>query len=288
MSQGWRTRQARAPTGSTYGRQSSSIMTTPLRNSPASWTGRERERAHRFRFARQRRFFIQSHGIVRQILADYTGIDPAALAFREGPWGKPLVVVPKWDAQLQFSLSHSGHCCMVAVRSGGPVGIDVEQVRDLPNSADIADRMFTRAEGALIGRLAGAARRDAFFALWTAKEAVVKALGRSLADYLDRMQFDLDPAGRVRFLSLDGDSASARAWSVQRIDAPAGFAAALAGCPRFATVRHFAWQTAHARRILCALRHAGSLQTGSDVRRRRRREFGRTRAVCMIRQGQVW
>ena len=130
------------------------------------------------------------------------------------------------------------------------MGIDVEQVRDLPNSADIADRMFTRAEGALIGRLAGAARRDAFFALWTAKEAVVKALGRSLADYLDRMQFDLDPAGRLRFLSLDGDSASSRTWSVQRIDAPSGFAAALAGCPRFATVRHFAWQTAHARRTL--------------------------------------
>ncbi len=211
---------------------------------------RERERAHRFRFARHRRFFIQSHGIMRQILADYTGIDPAALAFREGPWGKPLVVVPKWDAQLQFSLSHSGHCCMVAVRSGGPVGIDLEQVRDLPNCADIADRMFAQAEGALIGRLAGAARRNAFFALWTAKEAVVKALGRSLADYLDRMQFDLDPAGRLRFLSLDGDSASARAWSVQRVDAPAGFAAALAGYPRFATVRHFAWRTAHARRTL--------------------------------------
>jgi 4'-phosphopantetheinyl transferase len=212
---------------------------------------RERERAHRFRFAQHRRFFIQSHGIVRQILAAYAGIDPAALTFGEGPWGKPLVVVPKWDAQLQFSLSHSGTSCMVAVRSGGPVGIDVEQVRDLPNSADIADRMFTRAEGALIGRLAGAARRDAFFALWTAKEAVVKALGRSLADYLDRMQFDLDPAGRLRFLSLDGDSASARTWSVQRVDAPAGFAAALAGCPWFAAVRHFAWRrTAQTRRTM--------------------------------------
>jgi 4'-phosphopantetheinyl transferase len=246
----------------------------------------ERERAHRFRFAHQRRFFIQSHGIVRQILADYRGIDPAALAFREGPWGKPVLAVPKWDEPLQFSLSHSGNCCMVAVRRSGPVGIDLEQVRDLPNSADIADRMFTRAEGAFIGRLVGAARRDAFFALWTAKEAVVKALGRSLADYLDRLQFDLDPAGRVRFLSLDGDSASTHAWSVQHVDAPAGFAAALAGCPRFATVRPFTWQAAHARHSLNGTLHPSprrqSPDRGFDGKRR---EFRPTRSVCMIESG---
>jgi 4'-phosphopantetheinyl transferase len=210
---------------------------------------RERERAHRFRFERQRRYFIQSHGILRRILAGSIGVEAAALVIREGPWGKPLMAVPKRDSELQFSLSHSANCCMVAVRSGGPVGIDVEQVRDLPNSADIANRMFTRAESALIGRLAGADRREAFFALWTAKEAVVKTLGRSLADYLDRMQFELDLAGRVRLVSLDGDSAAPRSWSVQRVDAPAGFAAALAGCPGFATVEHFAWRrTGHARR----------------------------------------
>jgi 4'-phosphopantetheinyl transferase len=203
--------------------------------------GEERERARRLRLEQHRRYFIQSHGILRRILASYAGVDAAALTFHRGSHGKPFLVLPGWGSELHFSLAHSGSCCMVAVRSGGPVGIDVEQFRDMPNATDIADRMFTRAESALVSSLAGGARQDAFFTLWTFKEAVIKALGRNL-ESLDRVQFDMDPAGSLRFVSLDGEASAAELWCVRRLDGPTGYVAAVAGCPGFTRVQHFAWR----------------------------------------------
>jgi 4'-phosphopantetheinyl transferase len=202
----------------------------------------ERERARRLRFEQHRSYFIRSHAMVRQVLAGYSGIDAAALRFRRGPHGKPSLADAA--ARFHFSLSHSESCCVMAVRSECPIGIDVERIRELPNAAEIAHRRFARTESAALARLAGALRRDAFFALWTAKEAIVKAMGQSLADNLDRIELDLDPVGDIRFVSLDGDSAIPRAWSVTRLTGPAGFALAVAGSPQFATVRYFAWQGA--------------------------------------------
>jgi 4'-phosphopantetheinyl transferase len=200
----------------------------------------EKARAARFRFAQHRRHFVQSHGMMRRVLAAYAGIDAAALTFRYNPHGKPSLAHPAHD--LHFSLSHSADCCMLAIRRGNPIGIDVEQLRDLPDVLDVARRQFTRSESQLLSRLPAAARRDAFFALWTQKEAIVKALGGSLADYLDRLEFDLGPAGGVRLVSRDGDRSVGDQWSVVRIDCPRGYAAAMATCHGFRELAHFAWK----------------------------------------------
>ncbi len=200
----------------------------------------ERARAARFRFERHRSHFVQSHGITRRVLAAYAGIDAAALRFGYNPHGKPSLAPAGHD--LHFSLSHSADCCMLAIRRGDPIGIDVEQLRDLPDALDVARRQFTRSESQLLSRLDAAARRDAFFALWTQKEAIVKALGGSLADYLDRLELDLGPAGGVRLVSLDGDRSVGDQWSVLRLDSPPGYVAAVASCHDFRELAHFAWK----------------------------------------------
>ena len=205
----------------------------------------EKARAARFRFAQHRRRFVQSHGMMRRVLAAYAGIDAAALRFRYNPHGKPSLAPAGHD--LHFSLSHSADCCMLAIRRGDPIGIDVEHLRDLPDALDVARRQFTRSESQLLSRLDAAARRDAFFALWTQKEAIVKALGGSLADYLDRLEFDLGPAGGVRLKS--GYQSAGDQWSVVRIDCPRGYAAAMATCHGFRELAHFAWKAGLAPRL---------------------------------------
>src|SRR5262249_57584848 len=84
---------------------------------------------------------------------------------------------------------------MLAVQLDHSIGIDVEKMRDLPQAIDIVQSFFTPAESKALSALRGAARRDAFFALWTHKEATVKGLGISLAAHLGRIEFDLDPIG---------------------------------------------------------------------------------------------
>jgi 4'-phosphopantetheinyl transferase len=188
----------------------------------------ERTQAAQFSFERDRTRFIQAHGVVRQILSIYCDADPPTLSFARNHHGKPYLIARANGPNLQFSLSHSSDCCMLAVRFDHPIGIDVEKVRDWPRAMDIVQSYFTPAESKALSALQGTAQRDAFFALWTHKEATIKGLGISLAAHLGRIEFDFDPIGRLRLVAWDGDQSVARKWSVVRLDPAPGYVAALA------------------------------------------------------------
>ena len=93
---------------------------------------------------------------------------PAAL--RYGVTGKPYV-----PGQSAFSIAHSGGWALCALASEGAIGVDVEVV---PRYSILPHwrRVFDARERAV----AGAPR--AALAIWTAKEAVLKASGATLAE----------------------------------------------------------------------------------------------------------
>src|SRR5262249_49758799 len=101
-------------------------------------------------------------------------------------------------------------------------------VRDLPRAVDIVQSYFTPAESRALTALPGTARRDAFFALWTQKEATVKGLGMSLAAHLCRIGFELDPACGLRLVTRDCDHSVGQKWSIVRLDPAPGYVAAVA------------------------------------------------------------
>jgi 4'-phosphopantetheinyl transferase len=202
----------------------------------------EQARAAQFSFRHDRMRFIQAHGRVRQILSDYAIAGAASLTFARGRNGKPSLVPQRNGPTLQFSVSHSNDCCMVAVRLDQPIGIDVERLRDLPRAIDIAQTYFAPAERRALNGLRGTAQRDAFFALWTYKEAAVKALGIGLAANLARLEFDLDAPGRPRLAAWDGDQAVVQRWSVRRLAAAPGYAAAFATAHPIGVIVRKTWR----------------------------------------------
>lgn len=188
----------------------------------------EHARAGQLSFERDQIRFIQAHGFVRQILASYYGSDAAALTFARNRQGKPYLIPRVNDPDLQFSVSHSGDYCMLAVRLDHAIGVDLEEVRDLPQAVDIAKSHFTPAESRALVVLQGAARRDAFFLWWVHKEAAVKALGLSLAANLGRVEFASDPARGLRLVAWDGNRSVAPKWFTVRLDPAPGYVAAVA------------------------------------------------------------
>jgi len=188
----------------------------------------EQARAARFALGRDRVRFIMAHGIMRRILADYCDADAAALTFARNEHGKPCLIPRANSPDLQFSISHSGDCCLLALRLDQPIGVDVEETRDLPQAVSIAKNYFTQAESSVLARLPETSQREAFFALWTQKEAMVKGLGIALATNLARVEFDLDPFGIPQLAAFDGDRSIAQKWSIQRLDPAPGFIAAVA------------------------------------------------------------
>lgn len=166
---------------------------------------------------------------LRGILAGYLDVPPESLAFVAGEHGRPALA----DASggLQFNWSHSGEHALVAVARGIQPGIDLERLRARPRALEIAQRFFCAEEAAALAALPSAQRDAAFLALWTAKEAVLKATGRGLAFGLDRLQLEAPPAP-ARILRLDGDDAAA--WQLLGLTPATGHVASLAwrGAPR--------------------------------------------------------
>ena len=107
---------------------------------------------------------------------------------------------------LAVSVAYSGRLVAVAAASGGPVGVDLEEVRGR-EVAGLAERWFAGRE------LEWMRRQDdelvAFLQLWTAKEAVGKALGVGLRGEGLRREMPLgggevEPGLLVTHLSLPG------------------------------------------------------------------------------------
>jgi 4'-phosphopantetheinyl transferase len=199
----------------------------------------ERARANRLRGELLRRRFVVGRGALRTILAGYLGGEPARIALAYGTHGKPSLA--EADG-LEFNLAHSGGLGLCAVVSGRAVGVDLEALRPMENAERIIGRYFTPREQAEFLAHAAAGRLSAFYRGWTRKEAFLKATGDGLAASLDSFEVSLGPdpgpPGSL-LLRVGADPAAAGRWTLRELDAPPGFAAALAvaGTPRQIVLR---------------------------------------------------
>lgn len=147
--------------------------------------GDERARAARFHFDVHRREFIVAHALVRTALSHATGRrPPAAWRFAYHPEGRPAAV----DCAASFNLTTHPSLVACAIGRGREIGIDLEPRSRADIILPIAAEAFSPAERAQLAALAenspGAAGQRAV-ALWTFKEAYLKAIGVGLARRLD-------------------------------------------------------------------------------------------------------
>lgn len=176
----------------------------------------ERARLGRFRRDADRARYLAAHALTRIVLAGAVGVPAGALVFDRtcrcgAPHGKP--VLPGGPG---FSLTHAGDLVGVAVHPGGAVGLDVEQVRALTDLAAMAAHACSPQETA--------PDADAFFTLWTRKEALLKAVGTGLATPMSAIT--LGPSG---VLGWSGDDAPREPLWLRDLRPAAGYRAAVAG-----------------------------------------------------------
>ena len=184
---------------------------------------RERRRAARLLSEIDQRRFVAAHTLLRSELGDRLATDPARLRFDHepcsqcgGPHGRLIVLRPGGSlarrAGLHFSLSHSDGHALLAI-SETPVGVDIEALPDAAMCQRLSALLHPR-ERATILSAPEEAQRTLFTRVWCRKEAYLKALGVGLVHE-----------------STEGYLASVEltpGWRVENIEAPAGFAAAVA------------------------------------------------------------
>jgi 4'-phosphopantetheinyl transferase len=189
-------------------------------------------RATHFRFARDRHRFVNGRASLRRILGGYLGLEASELSFSYGPAGKPELGAPHVGAGLSFNLSHSEGWALLAVARGPRLGVDQERVRAMRDLSAVAERFFAPAEAAALERIELSLRTRAFYAIWTRKEALLKAFGAGLSLPLDGFCVSADPSAPARLLSTAFRPEEAARWSlldIALVPSPAGdFCAALA------------------------------------------------------------
>jgi 4'-phosphopantetheinyl transferase len=196
----------------------------------------ERARAARYLRAEDRARFVASHAALRLILARALDAEPRALAFVAGPSGKPGLA----GAGLAFNLSHSGTRALVGLSTEARIGVDLEVLRPMPDALRIARSTFAPDEAQALAALPPEARDRAFMAVWTRKEAIVKAIGAGLSMPLDRFSVSLPP-GPATLLRMAGAPDAPADWTLHHLEPGPG------------TIGAAAIARAHAPVALCAL-----------------------------------
>jgi 4'-phosphopantetheinyl transferase len=165
---------------------------------------------------RDRTLFLLSRGLMRTVLASYLGCPCDDVRFAANDYGKPILHPAVCSPGLHFNLTHSRGAVALAVSNGREVGIDVEERLRQVEYLALAERFFAAEEARHLRALPEAKLSEAFFAIWTLKEAFVKGIGRGLSFPLDAFCFDLDVSRLIRFRPL-ADFVSPD-WHFQQFD----------------------------------------------------------------------
>ncbi|WP_166669750.1 4'-phosphopantetheinyl transferase superfamily protein [Rhodanobacter sp. TND4FH1] len=133
-------------------------------------------RSARLRFARDRSTYVLAHAWWRVMLGISLDLDPTEVPLSSSAAGQPLLL----GTGFSTSLSHSGTWVAMAVGGGATVGVDIEcSPPHTPLSALMPD-ICTPDEIAGLEILSPPHRETALLALWTRKEALLKAFGVGL------------------------------------------------------------------------------------------------------------
>lgn len=115
-------------------------------------------------------------GIFRRVLlGGALRVAPQALRFSTSPLGKPLVA----QHSVEFNVSHTREALVLAI---GPnaVGVDIEHIGYAEFAWEAAETCFSVHELALLAAARAGERSMLAYALWTRKEALLKAAGSGL------------------------------------------------------------------------------------------------------------
>lgn len=141
----------------------------------------ERRRAARYRHEPDRRRFALTRSVLRELLGGYVGVPPGMLRFSALERGRPELTGPQ---RISFNVSHSGDYALIVVSSGRTVGIDIEYNDPQLEWRSLVPLVCTEWEQCILDGLPKQMQGQVFFRCWSAKEAILKALGLGITEGL--------------------------------------------------------------------------------------------------------
>lgn len=185
--------------------------------------------SRKFTLAEHARRFCVRRGLRREILATRLGSDPRDIRYEFGARDKPRVA---GSSPVHFNASHSADRALLAVTEVGPLGVDIEALKAIPERDGVVSRFFSAAEQTAYRQVPQRDRQRAFYYGWTRKEAFIKATGKGLGADLSAFDVALTPGEPAQLLRAEDAPDEGRCWHLVDLDVGRGYIGALAvQCP---------------------------------------------------------
>jgi 4'-phosphopantetheinyl transferase len=181
---------------------------------------------------RLRNLRMQQQFLLRLLLGGYLGCPGRDVRLVRSETGKPRL---QDDRGPSFSLSHAGQWLAIAIGRDLDPGIDIEPLGRGIRAEAMARRWFPMDEAEVVAAAADPGR--AFLRRWTAREAMIKAAGSTIASSLSALQ--LDPSDPNRLIGVPPDWPSPERWSLRRPERPDALEVCLACVGTLSTTRVF-------------------------------------------------
>ncbi len=146
----------------------------------------EREKGIQFQNRSGQRMFYGVHLFLNRFLCKLLDLELQDLSFKYGNHGKPYIGNCPWH----FNISHTNESWAMAFSKQGSLGIDIEEIQDFEDLIGLIQKYFHHDEVKYVHE--AEAKTDAFYRIWTRKEALLKASGIGLTDDLTKICV-LDP-----------------------------------------------------------------------------------------------
>jgi 4'-phosphopantetheinyl transferase len=205
----------------------------------------ERRRAARFVFEQDANRFMAGRGILREILGHFLHVQPSRLNFFYGVRGKPQLTAPIKGRFLHFNLAHSDSLAVYAISREHEVGVDLEHIRPICEVERIVAQFFSAGERARWLSLPDDKKTKAFFNCWTRKEALLKAGGDGLGEWLNQIEVLPISNELIEWTVSTGGLHKDKQWSLRSLTPITGYAMAVAVAGHCRRVRCWRWQSKH-------------------------------------------
>ena len=199
--------------------------------------------SRRFLTQRAQETYLVARSFVRVVLSHYVDLSPKSLRFSANAHGKPELSPSSAAPQLRFNLSKADGLFACVVACDRDVGVDAELVIGDVDIREITDRYFAPVEIAALAALPDNEQRLRFFALWTLKEAYLKACGKGFSVPLDRLAFTFDRQDEVEITFNPGLVGNPGDWYFRLLQPANSYLTAVA-LNRRPAEKHKDWHTA--------------------------------------------
>lgn len=140
-------------------------------------SGEEQTKAAAYKKTCDAKRYILRHGMLRAVLAQYLGQDPAEISFVTGMNGKPELDSSPLLSDIRFSLSDTDDRVCLGIARGTDIGVDTVKKQSCSAFYDIQHSFFSRGESRWIDMAEPGLHHERFIRIWALKEALIKATG---------------------------------------------------------------------------------------------------------------